>query len=179
MGMKGDEKRVKKKDKSSGKYITNQSKILTTPIDLRRMRSLFTPTMRSQTHMRPQTRMRSQTHMWPQTHLHRSLLVRLVKHVHPTWHTRSLTHRNGRCRRTSTRPRHFLILVTRPQRRILMRTRTVDLCLQMGGRGNSRLGCGRRVWIERVAETTCGHGHGAKAQYRTTRRIRSIATQLQ
>lgn len=161
MGMKGDEKRVKKKDKSSGKYITDPSRILTTPIDLRRMRSLFTHAMR------------------PQTHLHRSLLVRLVKHVHPTWHTRSLTHRNGRCRRTSTRPRHFLILVTRPQRRILMRTRTVDLCLQMGGRGNSRLGCGRRVWIERVAETTCGHGHGAKAQYRTTRRIRSIATQLQ
>lgn len=157
MRMKGNEK----KDKSSGKYITNQSKILTTPIDLRRMRSLFTHAMR------------------PQTHLHRSLLVRLVKHVHPTWHTRSLTHRNGRCRRTSTRPRHFLILVTRPQRRILMRTRTVDLCLQMGGRGNSRLGCGRRVWIERVAETTCGHGRGAKAQYRTTRRIRSIATQLQ
>lgn len=161
MRMKGDEKRVKKKDKSSGKYITDPSRILTTPIDLRRMRSLFTHAMR------------------PQTHLHRSLLVRLVKHVHPTWHTRSLTHRNGRCRRTSTRPRHFLILVTRPQRRILTRTRTVDLCLQMGGRGNSRLGCGRRVWIERVAETTCGHGHGAKAQYRTTRRIRSIATQLQ
>lgn len=161
MGMKGDEKRVKKKDKGSGKYITDPSRILTTPIDLRRMRSLFTHAMR------------------PQTHLHRSLLVRLVKHVHPTWHTRSLTHRNGQYRRTSTRPRHFLILVTRPQRRILMRTRTVDLCLQMGGRGNSRLGCGRRVWIERVAETTCGHGHGAKAQYRTTRRIRSIATQLQ
>lgn len=156
MRMKGNEK----KDKSSGKYITNPSRILTTPIDLRRMRSLFTHAMR------------------PQTHLHRSLLVRLVKHVHPTWHTRSLTHRNGRCRRTSTRPRHFLILVTRPQRRDPT-LRRVDLCLQMGGRGNSRLGCGRRVWIERVAETTCGHGHGAKAQYRTTRRIRSIATQLQ
>lgn len=169
MRMKGDEKRVKKKDKSSGKYITDPSRILTTPIDLRRMRSLFTPTMRPQTHMRPQR------HMRPQTHPHPSLLVRLVKHVHPTWHTRSLTHRNGRCRRTSTRPRHFLILVTRRDPTL----RRVDLCLQMGGRGNSRLGCGRRVWIERVAETTCGHGHGAKAQYRTTRRIRSIATQLQ
>lgn len=166
MRMKGDEKRVKKKDKGSGKYITDPSRILTTPIDLRRMCSLFTHAMRSE------------THMWPQTHLHRSLLVRLVKHVHPTWHTRSLTHRNGRCRRTSTRPRHFLILVTRPQRRDPT-LRRVDLCLQMGGRGNSRLGCGRRVWIERVAETTYGHGHGAKAQYRTTRRIRSIATQLQ
>lgn len=116
MGMNVDMKRAIKVNGSSGKYIPINRDAYNA-IDLRRI---------------------------SRTHQHPCLPVRLGN-GHPTWPTRSLTRRNGRCHHTTTRPRHSLILLTRRHGRIPTPTWTVK---SRGARGSS-CGCGRSVWIER------------------------------